>query len=415
MTDGRAAAPLPRADNGFALMLAATAVAGVAGYLVTWLVFRLVGPAGYAQFAVFWGALYLAVGALSGVQQEVTRASTAVESGGSRRLRDFGAVAAATVLAAILATAPLWASAVFADRGWSLVLPLAFGAASYVVVAVLAGALYGLTRWRALAVMVAGDAVLRLVGVGVGALLTSDVTILAWLVAIPFPLTIAVVWVVIRRSVIGRVRVDVSGGRLTWNVARTMVAAASTAVMVSGFPLLIGVVAGDVDPVLVGQVVFTITLARAPLIVTLTALQGVLVVRLRDAPESARRVLTAVVGVIAAGALVLALGALLAGPQVFAFVGGEPSTLDGGFIAALVASSALVALLTACSALALSRSRHALYAAGWMASAAATIVLMSLPIDFVQRVPLALIAAPAIGLAVQVTGLLVTRGQRSSR
>ena len=59
-------------------MLVATMIAGIAAYVVTWLVPRQVGFAGYTVFAVFWSFMYLVVGTLGGIQQEVTRGTSRV-------------------------------------------------------------------------------------------------------------------------------------------------------------------------------------------------------------------------------------------------------------------------------------------------------------------------------------------------
>ncbi|TPW97638.1 hypothetical protein FJ656_33950, partial [Schumannella luteola] len=110
--------------RGATTLLVATLVAGVAGYLVTWFAFRLTGPAEYAGFAVFWASIYLVVGALAGVQQEIARATHPVrgdEAVGPRTARTFGLALAVVVALAILGTAPLWGAAVFPEATWGFV------------------------------------------------------------------------------------------------------------------------------------------------------------------------------------------------------------------------------------------------------------------------------------------------------
>ncbi|MCU1443148.1 MAG: hypothetical protein JWQ59_1298, partial [Cryobacterium sp.] len=65
-------------DTGFTRILVATAIAGIAAYVVTWVVPRIIGGVDYKVFAVFWASMYLVVTALSGIQQEVTRATRPV-------------------------------------------------------------------------------------------------------------------------------------------------------------------------------------------------------------------------------------------------------------------------------------------------------------------------------------------------
>ena len=66
--------------TGLTTILIATAIAGVASYAVTILIPNQIGLAEYAIFAVFWSTLYFVVGALGGIQQEVTRATRPVSA-----------------------------------------------------------------------------------------------------------------------------------------------------------------------------------------------------------------------------------------------------------------------------------------------------------------------------------------------
>jgi len=405
-----AAPPAPAAGrSGLVIILAATAIAGVASYVVTWFVPRVIGFADYAAFAVFWSALYLVVGTLSGLQQEVTRATLPTTSRAVNRARNFGAIVALVTLAAVLVTGLLWAGVVFPERGFALVVPLAVGTASYAIVAVLGGTLFGLAEWRSAAALVMADALLRFVAILIVLLFTHDIVALAWAAAVPFGLAVVVLWPFIRSSVVGRAQLDVGYRRLTWNVSRTLLAAASTGVMVSGFALLLGLTSPGADPAILGLYILASTLVRAPLVVVAGALQGYLLVGFRDAPAAAsRRFLLIQLGVAGAGVVLAGLGWLL-GPAVFAFLfPGEPVP-DGWFVAALVLSSALVAAMFVSASAVLARSQHFAYTAGWVTGAVVTIGVLLLPIDFGTRTVLALLAGPAAGLLVHIAGLVASR------
>lgn len=400
--------------SGLPVLLGATAIAGVTSYLVTWLVPRAIGFAEYATFAAFWAALYLVVGALYGLQQEVTRATGAVEPGGAHavnRARNAGLAASLLTFGVILATAPLWADAVFPGRGWLLVFPFAAGTASYAIVAVLAGTLFGLARWREAAALVLADALLRLAAVGIALLFTHDVVVLAWAVAAPFLLAVVVLWPFIRSQVVGRAQLDVGYRQLAWNVARTITAAASTGIMVSGFPLIFTLATAGEQAALVGMVVLTVTLVRAPLIVVTMSLQGWLLVQFRDAHVAGR--LARILGVLAIGGVVLGAAGWLLGPTIFAWLyPGEPVP-GAWFIAVLVASSAVVAALCVTGAAVLARSRHHIFTAGWVTGAVVTIATVFLPLPLEVRASVSLIVGPLAGLAVHLGGLAF--GQRTPR
>lgn len=387
-----------------------TAVTGAAGYAVTWLVYRQIGPASYALFAVFWAALYLVIGGLSGIQQELTRATHPIAFGRratASRARNFAVIASACVFALVVVTAPVWSSRVFPIQGWSLVWPLAVGAAAYVLIATLCGSLYGLSRWRPLALLIAADGLIRLLLMWVVLASTHDIVLLVWVVALPFPLALLLLWPMVRGSIVGLSAVDVGYRALIWNVARTVLASLSTAVLVSGFPLLLGITAQAENPIVVGELIFTVTLTRAPLIVTVMSLQSYFVVRFRDRAENWWSTFLVALGVVIAGATVLAGLGWWLGPAVLDWVSGRPVAIDGALIAILVASSALVALLSLTAPAALAKSQHFVYSLGWVVAAVVTIVIMLLPLEFFSRVALALVLGPVAGIVVHLSWLLL--------
>lgn len=401
--------------SGLPAIVVATAVAGIAGYVATWLVFRGVGAAEYAVFAVFWSATYLIVGALSGIQQEVTRGTHPRVAGAEHTpiARNFAVAGAVVVLVVVVALTPVWMFAAFPqDGGGWLVLPLAVGTASYVVVAVVAGTLYGVRMWTALAWMIMLDALLRLATIGVALALDPHPVALGWAVALPFPVAVVLVWVVIRRRVVGRSSLDVTMRPLVWNVARTVLAAASMGVLVSGFPLMLRLTSPGEDAARLGVVILAITLVRAPLIVTAMSLQSYLIVVFRQA--AARHAALLAGGIVLGGLLIAALGAWL-GPELFRLLFGEEAIVDGGFIALLVASSTLVAAMFVTGPLLLTRSQHLAYVAGWLAAAIVTIGALLVPIDFDARVVLSLLAGPIVGLASHVVAILRSSRQEASR
>ncbi len=412
MTEPETARPSAARASGFALIMGATLTAGVAAYVVTWLVPRQIGFGSYATFAVYWSFLYLVIGALFGIQQEVTRATRPVEMGARpqvSRARNFGLAAGAVVFAVLVGTAPLWVRSVFPADGWNLVWPLAVGTASFVMVAVLVGSLYGVSQWVPVTLMMGVDAVMRLVAIAIVLSFTNNVVILAWAVAVPFPLTLVLLWPFLRSSIVGKTQLDVGYRALTWNVSRTMLAAASTGVMVSGFPLLLGLSSANESKDLVGLFILTITLTRAPLIVIAMSLQSYFIITFRDSVENFWKRFLGLHVLVMLSAVVLAIVGWLIGPAVFEFLFPGELRPEGWFIAVLVFSSALVGSLCITAPAVLARSQHFIYSAGWAIAALVTIVGLLLPLDFTARTVLALIAGPVAGLIVHGGYLASTR------
>jgi len=400
--------------HGFSLVVAATAIAGVAGYLITWWVARQTGLAEYRVFAVFWAFLYLLIGALSGIQQELARATRPLDGPApiehNHHARNFAVAAFVAVAALVIGTAPLWERAAFPGHGWALVWPLAIGAASWVLVSIILGSLYGTSQWSAISWIIVVDPVLRLLLLVIALSLTRDLLVLAWLVALPVPVTLLVLSPLLRRRLAVVPETDVGFGRLVWNVSRTVLAAAALSLMVSGFPLALGVTTKG-QAAQVGLLILLITLTRAPLIVTVMSLQSFLVVRFRDHAATMWRTFFALLALLLGGAGVLAALAWLLGPPVFAFLFPHDPKPAGSLLAVLVGSSALVAAMCISAAAALSRAEHLVYSVGWVVAAVVTVICLMVPLPLDQRALLALVAGPAAGLLVHGIGIAATRSK----
>lgn len=406
------AVDVPQKSSGFTLILAATAIVGVAGYVITWLVPAQIGVGPYAVFAVFWSFIFLVAAALSGIQQEITRATRRREpadAGYKNRAGLFAAIAFLAVLVLVLGSAPLWAEVVFPVEGWALVFPLAVGAASYVPLAVLAGSLYGVGQWKALFALMCVEGVLRLVLIGIALAFLPGPIPLAWAVAIPFPVAVLAVWPFARSSIVGTTRLDVALPRLTWNVVRTIIAAASMGLMVSGYPLVLSLTSAAVPADDLGLIILAATLTRAPLIVVGMALQSFLIVFFRSRVARFWRTLVQLEAlVLGAGAVLAVLGYLL-GPWVFGFLFPGQAVPEAWVIATLVASSALVGALCVSAPAVLSRNAHTAFTAGWVVAALTTVICLLLPLDFLERTMLSLLVGPAAGVLLHGVYLAVAR------
>ncbi|WP_411558621.1 hypothetical protein [Plantibacter sp. MPB07] len=399
-----------RGPNGAVLILAATAIGGGAGYLLQIITGAALGTAAYAPFAVFWSALYLLISALSGVQQEVARATHVLGEGarGASRapvVRNFAVVAALIIAVLIAGTAWIWVGAVFPANGWSLVLPLVIGLAAYVVVAATAGVLYGLSLWASAAALTIVDGLVRFAIVAVMLSLTTDIAVLAWGVTLPFAITPLILWPFIRRGVVGRFGIDVGPRELSWNVLRTVTAAAATGVMVSGLPLMIQATGDIVSSDAFGSLSYAITLTRAPIVIVVLALQSYLVVVFRtDADAMLGRVVRFAI-IVLAGAGLLSVLAWWLGPWALSILFGRADVLSGGTIALLVATAGLVGVLCVTGAATLSRAQHGPFAGGWIVAAVSTILALLLPLGLHERTILAMVVGPVAGLIVHIVAL----------
>lgn len=389
-------------------------LAGIAGYFVLWFSVRILEPLDYAVFATFWSALYFMVGSLAGFQQEVTRASKPtppqdIITGGSHQGSSFklavyasGAVIALGLLASV-------ASAVFgldASRH-SLsrsIIPITIALAGYVLVAVIAGSLYGLSKWLLLALMVLGDAVLRLIFV-VWVLTTSaNVDALMWAASIPFGLTILLLAPWLRKSLRGNVVTDVPISRLWRNSFQAVLAAVGMSLIVSGFPLILSVSSASTNVEIVSQAMFIVTLARAPFVIVAISLQSLLLVRIKSAANPIRFMFRLGLVFLGITVVLIPIGLLISQPLLELLVG-APSLLSPWLLTCIVISGLLLAYLVITGVAVLARSQHVRYAAGWAFAAILTIALLVMPLEFEVRVMSALLIPPLAGISIHLGGL----------
>jgi hypothetical protein len=194
--------------------------------------------------------------------------------------------------------------------------------------------------------------------------------------------------------------------RLVWNFARTIVAAASMGVLVSGLPLVIAMTSPDEPSASLGRMIGAATLTRAPIVVVGVALQAFLIVWFKGFPSRLlSRVVRLSAGVLALAAALAALGAT-AGPPVFGWLFPREEVPSGGLLAALVASSAIVGILCITGPAVLASGRHFAYSLGWLLAAVATVLILASPAPFETRILFALLAAPVAGIATHLVVLV---------
>ena len=404
--------------KGAPSLLAATFISGIVGYLITALVFREVGSVQYVWFAAFWSTLHLVVGSLAGVEQELARATKKAKTITPQTKSPSMILAtgfAIIVMILAIMTSGLWAVPVLGNQGPSLVWPFAVGAAGFVFVAAIGGTLYGVSRWNLLALMIALDGIIRLSMLLIAISVTDDLVVLAWCVSIAFPLTVVVLWPLLQKAISGQTEVDVTLGTLTWNVSRTVTASASSALLVTGFPILIVLTSQGNDLAFIGQVILCLTLLRAPLIVVAMSMQSFLVVKFRDQTSSSLKFMTAItLGIVIVTAVITWLASSF-GTAILAILSDEKILITSEVLGIISISAGLLATMIVSATPILARGDHFVYSLGWLFSALATVLLLLGSGEFIDRVISAILLGPIVGLAVFLTALMVTRKMAAAR
>ncbi len=419
-TDGGPPTAGPVTRGSVARVGAATVVTALCGYAVLYLAARTLDPAGFSLFGVFWGAFGLVTGAANGLLQEATRE---VRQSRQRRPDEHGShirsetqdphtrpmrVAAAAGLAAaaaIAATAPWWASHIFAASTRLSVVLLAGGLAGFCLHATLLGMLAGVGRWTVYGSLMVTDAVIRV-------LVAIASFLLGWGLAGFLWATVAgaVAWVLVLTVSAGArsaARLHTFGSVATFlrGTAHSIAAAGASAVLVMGFPVLLKATSTELGAA-GGVVILAVTLTRAPLLVPLTAMQGNLIAHFVDAGRSGR-----LRALIAPSAAVCALGAVgvvaawALGPWLLRVAFGPDYQAGGGLLAWLTAAAVSVACLTLTGAAAVAAALHRAYAVGWVGATVAAALLLTLPLDLPTRTVVALLCGPLVGIAVHLVAL----------
>lgn len=396
------------AGTGLRSILIATAVAGGLSYAIQLLAPALLADStSYVTFSVFWSTLYLCVAALSGVQQEITRAARPVQNEPPTAvLQQFTLIAIATVLIVVSVLALLVGHLILPGSTVVLVCALGIGVVGYLLVAVLSGVLYGLRLWSAVAWLTVIDVAVRAVLVIAILAAGGSPELVAIAISIPFGLAFLVVWLRMRSTVTGAFRLDVKLPRLLAHVAGTVIAAASMGLIMNGLPLLLGLTSHGSERATLAGLILAVTLTRAPIVVPLLALQSYLISIFRGGgPRMLRQIIFAL-GFTIAGVLILAVLAWLLGPWAIALLSGGRFEIEPVMMAFITVGAGLVALMCITGPALISQRRHAPYVAGWVIAALLTVGALILPLELPVRLSLALVVPPTVGVLVHLAALL---------
>ncbi|MFC7431107.1 MULTISPECIES: hypothetical protein [unclassified Agrococcus] len=385
-------------------LLGATVVAGGLGYVSQLLAARLLPPDGYESFTVWWSLLYFVVAAVAGVQHEIARASGPAAPGGRGR-----SVLAAVLVVGAVAIVAIAVAALLAGGEPAIAAALALGIGGYVLLAAVSGLLYGAEAWRLVATTMVVDAATRAVLTTLALALGAPMPVVVLAFAAPFLVTVVVTLVPVRRA-IASVGVVASPRALLATIAVTVGGSAATALLVSGFPFALRVLSPEVPDEEFGAFSFSFTLARAPLVVAVMALQTFLVTRFR-AQGRPLALLGRIAVVVAVVSAALAALAWWLGPVALAAFFDRGYGMPGAVLAGIVGSAGSIALLTVSGAMVLARASHGAYLGGWAVAAITTIALLLVPGDLATRAVVAVGVGPALGVAVHVAGLVRASGR----
>ena len=363
---------------------------------------RQLGPEGYAGFAVLWGGFYALAGFLSGIQQETARSVSADD--GKERPRQAPPIGGSLGLGALTAGGVLLTSWIWIPSGEGLEsvltsIVLALGVLSLTLYVSLCGSLAGISAWRSLAYLVVGEALLRLLVAPV--VLSANHGVVAQTVVVtvgPLAAAAALSLSHARRALTVPGSTTTSG-----HVRRCFQAGATTgssALLISGFPLLILLTSPATLEPESGVLFAAITLTRPCCLFPLNGVRLRLVTWITAAHPTpsvrfVRRATLAVLGV--AGGVALMTGLL--GAPVLRATFGNDFDLAPLTMAALGATAVLTGVLTVTGVALVAADRHMASMVGWLLAVAAASVVFAMPLDLEPRCVLGLAIGPVVGIA----------------
>lgn len=385
--------------------------AAASGYMVLIVAAHSLAQAENADFLAFWGVLLGLFGVLTGLMTEATRA-VKTRSMSHPVHNDTGAPvilvsvligAAAAIL--VTATSPWWLPVLIPNASPLLWLGIALSILLYAGHVGLAGVTSGLERWGIYSVLSATEALVRLAAIAGAALLAGG------LAGIEFgALAGTVVWLFFAAFSGGgraalRARADVGTWAYLVRCGFAMATAAASAVLITGFPAVIKIIANPVDFALAAPLLLAVSLTRAPIMIPLQAFQGVAMTALIHSPKPAHRVLAKPFLAIAGLGIIGGVLAAVIGPYVM-LIFGPGYALDGWLLGALTLAAAFLAMLTLTGTAAMALGRHGLYLSGWLVATGASVLLLLLPMPLAQTVVVSLSVGPILGALVHATGVL---------
>ncbi|WP_406713522.1 hypothetical protein QEV11_00140 [Trueperella pyogenes] len=391
--------------SGFAVSVGAV-LAAVSGFAILLIGARVLSAADNAIFLSFWSALFLVTGVLSGIQQEVTRATTLADGRGYSPFR-FTLLAGLGMAIAVICAGPFFGPSI--SGGSSSLIPvllIALAAFLYAGQMTVTGSLGGVRRWTTFAVVTGGEALVRLAAVGLVAFIgqqalgfevASVVAFFFWVLLLATP----------SRHVLTQVRVSLPRSLFVQNIVWAMAAAGATAFLVNGFPFLMALTTSASEYQASADLAIAVSVTRAPILVPVFAFQAVVVAHYVRNPDQRKATTRRLVSALGAVAVILVPLAALIGPFVMGAVFGPGYESTPLILGVLVADAVLLAFLVLGGTITIALNRYRDCLIGWYASVALALVLMAtLPLSLVERTLLTLSLAPLVGIVTHFRAIL---------
>lgn len=387
----------------------ASVFSAASAYIVMLLAARTLSKEDNAQFLVWWGLLYAIYGTLMGLQAETTRTVAAAEHSnapclGKPRVAVVGLVLGLAAAVVAGSTSIWWAPALLDSRTGYLVLGLTIGIALFAGNVTAVGVLSGRRLWGAASLLVGGDALLRLLLAAFAAGINPSVAAFAIATALGSMAWVLLIPVLPALRATRGARADVGLRRLLTNTGHSCVAAASSAVLLAGYPVLLRLSSTEEIYASAAPLILAVSLTRGPLLIPLNAYQGAAIAYFVKHRGRGLIALWPIVRLVLVAGCVGIIFAAFLGPEVMTLIRVD-YVVSGGTLAGLAGGAMLVAVLTLTGSTCLAENLHGAFAAGWIVATVVAFCTLLLPLDLDQRVVSSLLLGPILGTIVHMTAI----------
>ena len=383
---------------------------GVANYVFLAGATRLLGPAGYAQFMVFWGLVYgLGLGLCLPFEQEISRRISITHSTGSPTGPTLRAAYRTTGIASVLLTVvTIPVAMVYSDPG-DVPTVVALCGASYLALAmayVSRGALSGSGQFGRYAVQFGIEGLVRVLAVVLVATAIVRASIPAFALAVPVALmagVFATTSLVVRGAPALEMRV------LVRSLAPIIVSSMIVQSLINLGPVTINLLTDASERALAGSFLAAAVVTRIP-ILAFSAVQAVLIPRLvrsvmaQDHRDFRRGLVVVLLPTIGIGVLGM-LAWLVVGPALLHLLAGAEYNLPRGDFVILAIGVALYLVCNVLQAAALALGEHLRMMRSWLLGAVSFVAASVLPLTPTHAVGWAMVAG--FGVAAVALGLVV--------
>ncbi|GAA3559080.1 hypothetical protein GCM10022222_48380 [Amycolatopsis ultiminotia] len=380
------------------------------GYVFTFVSAIVLGPVNNAVFASFWGILMGLGGALSPLEQELSRQSAVAAVEGHRVGRSALRVLAVGMAVVALAAAITLVVPVLNDRFYGGHIELGIitlcGGIAFACQFATRGLLVGGNAIKPYSRLVVAEAAVRAVLMGLVVVSAiSGVTTFAIAAAAG-----SFAWLLFARPARRMLDFEVNGEGwrpVTARMLLLLLGAGLTASVITGYPALVRVLAPGGDEHQVGILFAALQVSRVPLLL-LTPLQALAVptvVRLSGTADGMHRLRRLIafgaLGTIGVGVLGVVVGWLIGPWLVQLLFRAQYAGAQGWWIAGMVWGAVLLTALQLMTAVLVARTQANRVLVTWAVVAVTTaLVLLLVPGDTVLRAVLGLAIGPTAGLVV---------------